>query len=108
MIGTAELAQMKKSAILVNISRGPVVDEAALVQALRDGTLRGAGLDVYEKEPLAESPLFELGNVVTLPHIGSATAQTRDAMADRAIDNLTAALLGKRPQDLVNPQTFKG
>lgn len=108
MIGAAELAQMKKSAILVNISRGPVVDEAALVQALRDGTLRGAGLDVYEKEPLAESPLFELGNVVTLPHIGSATAQTRDAMAYRAIDNLTAALLGKRPQDLVNPQTFKG
>lgn len=108
MIGTTELAQMKKSAILVNISRGPVVDEAALVQALRDGTLRGAGLDVYEKEPLADSPLFQLGNVVTLPHIGSATAQTRDAMANRAIDNLTAALLGERPRDLVNPQAFRG
>ena len=108
MIGAAQLAQMKKSAILVNISRGPVVDEVALVQALRDGTLRGAGLDVYEKEPLAQSPLFQLGNVVTLPHIGSATAQTRDAMASRAIDNLTAALLGQRPRDLVNPQAFKG
>ena len=107
LIGAAELKQMKRSAILVNISRGPVVDETALAEALRSGTLRGAGLDVYEQEPLAESPLFQLSNAVTLPHIGSATSETREAMANRAMDNLTAALLGKRPQDLVNPQVFK-
>jgi len=107
LISTAQLELMKPSAFLINISRGPVVDEAALVQALRDGTIRGAGLDVYEKEPLAESPLFQLKNAVTLPHIGSATAETRAAMAWRAVDNLTSALKGQRPQDLVNPQAFK-
>ena len=63
---------------------------------------------MYEKEPLAESPLFQLKNAVTLPHIGSATSETREAMANRAMDNLTAALKGQRPQDLVNPQVFKG
>jgi gluconate 2-dehydrogenase len=99
---------MKPSAFLINIARGPIVDEAALVQALQDGTIRGAGLDVYEKEPLSESPLFQLKNAVTLPHIGSATHETRTAMAERAMDNLTAALKGQRPQDLVNPQVFKG
>ncbi len=108
LISARELKLMKPSAILVNIARGPIVDEAALISALQDGTIRGAGLDVYEKEPLAESPLFKLGNAVTLPHIGSATTETREAMANRALDNLTAALQGKRPQDLVNPQVFKG
>lgn len=108
LIGARELGLMKRSAILVNIARGPIVDEAALISALQDGTIRGAGLDVYEKEPLAESPLFKLANAVTLPHIGSATTETREAMANRAIDNLTAALKGQRPQDLVNPQVFKG
>ena len=108
LIGKRELELMKPNAILVNIARGPIVDEAALITALQDGTIRGAGLDVYEKEPLAESPLFKLGNAVTLPHIGSATTETREAMAERALENLTAALLGKRPQDLVNPQVFKG
>jgi gluconate 2-dehydrogenase len=108
LIGAAQLKLMKPSAFLINIARGPIVDEAALVQALRDGTIRGAGLDVYEKEPLSESPLFQLKNAVTLPHIGSATHETRTAMAERAMDNLTAALKGQRPQDLVNPQVFKG
>ncbi|EIK95301.1 2-hydroxyacid dehydrogenase [Pseudomonas sp. M47T1] len=108
LISHRELALMKPSAILVNIARGPIVDEPALIEALRKGTIRGAGLDVYEKEPLTESPLFQLSNAVTLPHIGSATSETREAMANRAIDNLTAALKGQRPQDLVNPQTFKG
>jgi len=107
LIGAEQLKQMKRSAFLINISRGPVVDEAALVEALRNGTIRGAGLDVYEKEPLSESPLFALSNAVTLPHVGSATAETREAMANRAIDNLRAALLGERPQDLVNPQVWK-
>lgn len=108
LISTRELSLMKKSAILVNIARGPIVDEPALVEALRNGTIRGAGLDVYEKEPLAESPLFQLGNAVTLPHIGSATHETRQAMADRAYSNLRAALLGEKPQDLVNQQVWKG
>jgi gluconate 2-dehydrogenase len=99
---------MKKSAILVNIARGPIVDEPALIKALQDGTIRGAGLDVYEKEPLSESPLFALNNAVTLPHIGSATDETRQAMADRAYTNLRAALLGEKPQDLVNTQVWKG
>jgi gluconate 2-dehydrogenase len=108
MISTRELSLMKKSAILVNIARGPIVDEPALIKALQDGTIRGAGLDVYEKEPLSESPLFALNNAVTLPHIGSATDETRQAMADRAYTNLRAALLGEKPQDLVNTQVWKG
>ncbi|HEX8587868.1 D-glycerate dehydrogenase [Pseudomonas sp.] len=108
LISTRELSLMKKSAILVNIARGPIVDEPALIKALQDGTIRGAGLDVYEKEPLSESPLFALSNAVTLPHIGSATDETRQAMADRAYENLRAALLGEKPQDLVNAQVWKG
>ncbi|WP_296259457.1 MULTISPECIES: 2-hydroxyacid dehydrogenase [unclassified Pseudomonas] len=108
LISTRELSLMKKSAILVNIARGPIVDEPALIAALQNGTIRGAGLDVYEKEPLAESPLFALNNAVTLPHIGSATHETRQAMADRAYKNLRAALLGEKPQDLVNQQAWKG
>ncbi|SDH78883.1 2-hydroxyacid dehydrogenase [Pseudomonas abietaniphila] len=108
LISTRELSLMKKGAILVNIARGPIVDEPALIEALKNGTIRGAGLDVYEKEPLPESPLFQLSNAVTLPHIGSATHETRQAMADRAYDNLRAALLGEKPQDLVNAQVWKG
>ncbi|MCF7541391.1 2-hydroxyacid dehydrogenase [Pseudomonas petrae] len=108
LISTRELSLMKKSAILVNIARGPIVDEPALIKALQDGTIRGAGLDVYEKEPLSESPLFALSNAVTLPHVGSATDETRQAMADRAYANLRAALLGEKPQDLVNAQVWKG
>jgi gluconate 2-dehydrogenase len=108
LISTRELSLMKKSAILINIARGPIVDEPALIEALQNGTIRGAGLDVYEKEPLAESPLYALSNAVTLPHIGSATHETRQAMADRAYANLRAALLGEKPQDLVNQQVWKG
>jgi gluconate 2-dehydrogenase len=108
LIGARELKRMKPSAFLINIARGPVVDEAALIEALQSGTIRGAGLDVYEKEPLADSPLFSLPNALTLPHVGSATAETREAMANRALDNLRAALLGERPRDLVNPQVWKG
>jgi gluconate 2-dehydrogenase len=103
LIGARELGLMKSSAILINLARGPVVDEPALVEALRSGQIRGAGLDVYTREPLDASPLFELPNVVTLPHIGSATHETRFAMAERAVDNLIAALEGKQPTDLVNP-----
>ncbi|MDF5996540.1 D-glycerate dehydrogenase [Pseudomonas aeruginosa] len=107
LIGARELGLMKPSAILVNVARGQVVDEAALVAALREKRILGAGLDVYEKEPLAESPLFALDNVVTLPHIGSATHETRRAMAERALQNFEAALRGERPLDLVNPQVWR-
>ena len=108
LISQRELKLMKPSAILVNISRGLVVDKPALIEALQTQRIRGAGLDVYEQEPLAQSPLFQLSNAVTLPHIGSATDDTREAMANRALDNLRSALLGQRPQDLVNPQVWKG
>ena len=108
LISSRELGLMKSSAILINIARGPIVDEAALIEALQNGTIRGAGLDVYEKEPLSDSPLFKLSNAVTLPHIGSATTETRQAMADLAYTNLRAALLGEKPQNLVNAQVWKG
>lgn len=108
LIGRRELALMKPGAILVNVARGPVVDEAALVEALQNGQIRAAGLDVYEKEPLRESPLFALPNVVTLPHVGSATHETRLAMAELALDNLERALLGGTPRHVVNPQVRVG
>lgn len=108
LIGKRELELMKPTGILVNIARGQVIDEAALVEALQDKRILAAGLDVYEKEPLAESPLFALPNAVTLPHIGSATHETRRAMAECALDNFEAALRGERSKNLVNPQVWKG
>ena len=108
LIGAAELAKMKRSAILINASRGAVVDEAALIDALRNGTIRGAGLDVFEHEPLpANSPLLAMNNVVALPHIGSATHETRHAMARCAADNLIKALVGTLRENLVNPQVLE-
>ncbi|MFV3380468.1 2-hydroxyacid dehydrogenase [Pseudomonas sp. NY15354] len=107
LIGAPELALMKPSAILVNISRGRVLDESAVLQALRERRIRGAGLDVFVQEPLpANSPLLQLDNLVVTPHIGSATEETREAMARCAVDNLLAALAGERPANLVNPQTW--
>ncbi|WP_313740905.1 D-glycerate dehydrogenase [Pseudomonas sp.] len=104
LIGARELALMKSGAILVNIARGRVVDEAALIEALRDGRIGGAGLDVFEQEPLpADSPLLRLSNVVATPHIGSATHETREAMARCAVENLLEALAGERPRYWVNP-----
>ena len=103
LIGARELALMKRSAILINASRGPIVDEAALAAALRDRTIHAAGLDVFEREPLPlDSPLLGLKNVVIMPHIGSATHEARYAMSKLAVDNLVAALDGK-PQNVVNP-----
>jgi len=107
LIGARELGLMKSNAILINLARGAVIDEPALIEALRTRQIRGAGLDVYTREPLEASPLFELPNVVTLPHIGSATHETRYAMAERAVNNLIAALKGERPLDLVNPQALE-
>lgn len=103
LIGAAELAKMKPGAILINAARGPVVDEAALIEALRAGTIRGAGLDVFEQEPVAaDSPLLTMDNVVALPHIGSATHETRHAMARNAAENLIGALDGTLRGNLVN------
>ncbi|QJQ95938.1 MULTISPECIES: D-glycerate dehydrogenase [Halomonadaceae] len=105
LIGRDAFRRMKTSAIFVNIARGPVVDEAALVQALREEWIAGAGLDVYEREPLpSDSPLLQLVQVVTLPHTGSATHETRAAMAQRAVDNLFLALRGERPINVVNKE----
>jgi len=104
LIGREQLAKMKPGAILINAGRGPVVDETALIEALQQHRILGAGLDVYEQEPLpVSSPLLSMPNVVTLPHIGSATHETRYAMAATAVDNLITALTGKVKQNCVNP-----
>ncbi|WP_455818574.1 glyoxylate/hydroxypyruvate reductase GhrB [Pseudomonas cerasi] len=105
LIGREQLAKMKKSAVLINAGRGPVVDEQALIAALKDGTIHAAGLDVFEQEPLpVSSELLQLRNVVALPHIGSATHETRYGMAKDAVDNLIAALSGKVEKNCVNPR----
>lgn len=104
LIATAELAKMQSHAVLVNISRGSVIDEQALISALKAKQVFAAGLDVYQKEPLKESELFQLDNVVTLPHVGSATAATRKKMAELAYQNLVDALEGRVPRYVVNPK----
>lgn len=108
LIGAPQLAKMKSSAILINVGRGPVVDEKALIKALQEGQIHAAGLDVFEQEPLpVESPLLQLPNVVALPHIGSATHETRANMAECAVDNLITALTGKVEVNCVNPEVLK-
>lgn len=104
LIATAELAKMQSHAVLVNISRGSVIDEQALISALKAKQVFATGLDVYQKEPLKESELFQLDNVVTLPHVGSATAATRKKMAELAYQNLVDALEGRVPRYVVNPE----
>jgi gluconate 2-dehydrogenase len=107
LIGERELALMKPDAILINASRGSVVDEAALIVALQAGRIRGAGLDVFKHEPLpVSSPLYALPNVVALPHVGSATRTTREAMARRAARNLIATLQGQPVAATVNPEAI--
>jgi len=107
LIGAPELRKMKRSAILVNTSRGPVVDEAALAEALAEGWIAGAGLDVFENEPQVHPRLLELSNVVLAPHIGSASLATRRAMSMLAAENCVAALEGRRPPNLVNAGVWK-
>jgi gluconate 2-dehydrogenase len=103
LIGAKEFAMMKESAIFINGSRGKVIDEAALVEALINGTIRAAGLDVFEVEPLpASSPLCKLDNAVLFPHIGSATTETRLKMVTCAVDNLINALNGDISQNCAN------
>ncbi len=107
LIGAPELAMMKPGAILVNSSRGPVVDEAALAASLQSGHLGGAGLDVFEHEPTVNPGLLKCENAVLVPHIGSATRETRDGMARLACRGLAQILRGERPPNLANPQVWK-
>jgi glyoxylate reductase len=102
LIGRRELGLMKRSAYLINTARGPVVDEAALVEALRERRIAGAGLDVYEDEPVPAAGLTELPNVVCVCHIGSATEATRSKMSEMAATNLLAAMRGETPPHAVN------
>jgi gluconate 2-dehydrogenase len=106
-IGKAELAKMKVSAVLINMARGGIVDDAALADALKAGRIWSAGLDVYENEPAVNPALFELTNVVLTPHIASATEPTRQAMAMLAAQNCVAALTGGAPPNLLNPDYKK-
>jgi len=107
-IGAKEIALMKPTATLINIARGGIVDDAALAQALKEKKIFAAGLDVFEGEPKVHPELLKLSNVVLAPHIASATEKTRRAMVDLAVENLRAALDGKKPPSLINAEVFKG
>lgn len=107
IIGAAEIAQMKPTAHLINIARGGIVDDGALIEALRQRRIAGAGMDVFENEPALDPRFFGLDNVVLTPHIGSSTRATRLAMASLAADNLVAALTGRRPPNLLNPEVLQ-
>ena len=104
LIGAEQFDLMQKHAVFVNIARGSVVDENALIEALKQNKIFAAGLDVYAKEPLQNSALFELPNAVTLPHIGSATTETRQKMVKLAYQNLVDALQDRTPRYLINPK----
>lgn len=107
LISTEQFNKMKRNAILINAGRGPVVDEQALISALKEKKIYGAGLDVFEKEPLsASSELINLPNVITLPHIGSATHETRYAMKRDGVANLIKGLAGTLEQNMVNPEVI--
>jgi glyoxylate reductase len=105
-IGARELRLMKKSAFLINTARGPIVDEAALLRALTRKTIAGAGLDVFEHEPKVEQALRMLPNVVLTPHLGSATTEVREEMANIVVDNILALLEDRRPPHIVNPEVL--
>ena len=106
LIGAYQIAMMKPTAVLVNAARGAIVDDAALAQALKEKRIAAAGLDVYEGEPKFHPGFLELENVALAPHIGSATRATRMKMNLLAVKNLTAALSGKRPPNLLNPDAW--
>lgn len=106
LFSTDQFRAMKDTAVLVNTSRGPVVDEAALAQALRDGEIFGAGLDVFENEPEVHPDLLALDSAVIIPHLGSATVDTRRAMGLLAVENVFAALDGERPPTILNPEVL--
>jgi len=106
LIGARELALMKPTAVIVNAARGGVIDDAALVQALKERRIAAAGLDVFEGEPKLNPGFLDLDNVAMIPHIGSATRATRMKMNLLAVKNLTSALSGKRPPNLLNPEAW--
>jgi len=107
LIGRAQFALMKNTAVFVNTSRGPVVDQAALTQALASRRIFAAGIDVFEQEPVSpDDPLLKLDNVIVVPHIASASIPTRIRMATLAAENLVAVLQGKRPPNPVNPEVL--
>jgi lactate dehydrogenase-like 2-hydroxyacid dehydrogenase len=97
---------MKPTAFLVNSARGAVVDEAALTAALVERRIAGAGLDVFEHEPVVDRALTGLSNVALTPHVGSAVSEVREAMANAAVDNVLALIAGRRPPNIVNPQVL--
>jgi len=107
MIGSEQLKRMKKTAFLINAARGPVIDEAALAEALKNKVIAGAALDVYEFEPQVTAELLPLDNVILCPHLGNATVETRDAMAKIAAENIIAVLQGGKPLTCVNPDAIK-
>jgi glyoxylate reductase len=108
LINEKRLRLMKPTSYLINTSRGAIVDEKALIKALKEGWIKGAALDVYEKEPLPEdSPLLKLDNLVLTPHIGSATTETRNKMAEIAAENLIAVLTGALPRYLANTDVVR-
>jgi glyoxylate reductase len=106
LIGARELALMKPTAFIVNTARGPIVNEEALVRALTDRRIAGAGLDVYEHEPRVEAALLAMSNVVLTPHLGSAVAELREAMAHVVVDNIVAVLEGRTPPNCCNPEIY--
>lgn len=106
LIGQEQLKLMKRTAYLINTTRGAVVDEKALVYTLKHHFIAGAGLDVYEHEPMLTEGLSQLQNVVILPHIGSATVETRNKMAELAAENAIAIFQGKKPHAIANPEVF--
>ena len=105
-IGPSEIGLMKKSAFIINTARGAIIDEAALVRALKGRKIAGAGLDVFEHEPKVHAELKRLKNVVLVPHLGSATAEVREEMANIVVDNIEALLGGRVPPNCVNPQVL--
>ena len=106
LIGARELGLMKRSAFVINTSRGPVIDEAALTQALMEGRIAGAGLDVYEHEPKVTPALVGMANVVLTPHLGSAVFELREGMAHVVVDNAIAIIEGRRPPNCLNPEVY--
>lgn len=108
LIDERELKLMKPTAVLINTARGPVVNEVALVKALKEGTIYSAGLDVFEDEPALKPGLAELPNVVLTPHIASAGLETRVQMVEMVVNDVLAVLQGDRPSNVVNPEVFKG
>src|SRR5262249_8364968 len=107
LIGERELSLMRASAYLVNTARGPIVDEKALVRALKGKRIAGAALDVYEREPMVEPGLINLPNAVLTPHLGSAALDTRERIAGIVVENIIAVIEGRRPPNIFNPEIYE-